>query len=99
MGAGRRGKSLAKAVRFLVCLLALAGMSFSQTSSTPSAPAPAMAQAPDTPPPQDDQSGGFVFKKEVEEVILHAVVVDDQNRRAAPRSRARLGDWEYTEKR
>jgi Ca-activated chloride channel family protein len=79
MGAGRRGKSLAKTVRFLVCLLALAGMSFSQTSSTPSAPAPAMAQAPDTPPPQDDQSGGFVFKKEVEEVILHAVVVDDQN--------------------
>jgi Ca-activated chloride channel family protein len=81
MGAGRGGKSLATTVRFLACLLALAGMSSAQTSSPASEPpAPVTAQAPDTAPPPDDQSGGFVFKKEVEEVILHAVVVDDQNR-------------------
>jgi Ca-activated chloride channel family protein len=81
MGAGRGGKSLAATARFLVCLLALAGISSAQTSSPPSEPpAPVTAQAPDTAQPPDDQSGGFVFKKEVEEVILHAVVVDDQNR-------------------
>lgn len=81
MGAGRGGKSLAAAARFLVCLLALAGMSSAQTSNPPSEPpAATTAQAPHTAPPPDDQSGGFVFKKEVEEVILHATVVDDQNR-------------------
>jgi VWFA-related protein len=81
MGAGRCGKGLARTVRFLACLLALAGTSSAQTSSPSSAPpAPTTAQAPDTAPPQDDQSGSFVFKKEVEEVILHAIVVDDQNR-------------------
>jgi VWFA-related protein len=81
MSACRWGKGLTVTARFLFCLLALAGMSSSQTSSPPSAPpAPARAQAPDTAPLQDDQSGGFVFKKEVEEVILHAVVVNDQNR-------------------
>ncbi|MGA2373899.1 MAG: VWA domain-containing protein [Candidatus Sulfotelmatobacter sp.] len=81
MVASRGGKSLAATARFLVCLLALAGISSAQTSSPPSEPpAPTAAQAPDTAPPPDDQSGGFVFKKEVEEVILHAVVVDDQNR-------------------
>lgn len=81
MVAGRGCKSPAATVRFLVCLLALAGISSAQTSSPASEPpAPTTAQAPDTAPPPDDQSGGFVFKKEVEEVILHAVVVDDQNR-------------------
>jgi VWFA-related protein len=81
MVAGRGCKSPAATVRFLVCLLALAGISSAQTSSPASEPpTPTTAQAPDTAPPPDDQSGGFVFKKEVEEVILHAVVVDDQNR-------------------
>src|ERR1700677_1379313 len=94
MAEGRDGIGLAGVSGFLVCLLALAGMSLAQSSPPPSAvpsalPAstssqtPAAAPAQDTSaqgtPAQEDDSGGFVFKKEIEEVVLHATVVDDQN--------------------
>src|ERR1700691_704604 len=94
MAEGRDGIGLAGVSVFLVCLLALAGLSLAQSSPPPSAvpsalPAstssqtPAAAPAQDTSaqgtPAQEDDSGGFVFKKEIEEVVLHATVVDDQN--------------------
>jgi Ca-activated chloride channel homolog len=94
MAEGRDGIGLAGVSGFLVCLLALAGLSLAQSSPPPSAapsalPAstssqtPAAAPAQDTSaqgtPAQEDDSGGFVFKKEIEEVVLHATVVDDQN--------------------
>ena len=86
ISAGRCGWSLAKAARFFVCLLTLAGVSPAQrptpSSTTPAAAPPASAGQPasDAASPQDDESPTFVFKKEVEEVVLHAIVVDDQNR-------------------
>lgn len=86
MAEGRFGIGLAGVSRFLVCLLALAGVSSAQSASPPTAAAPASTSA-QTPtaaqtqgtPAQEDDSGGFVFKKEIEEVVLHATVVDDQN--------------------